>query len=179
MPITKLISGAQTGADRGGLDAAIYCKVPHGGWCPKGREAEDGMIPLKYDLQEMTRSDYLSRTKQNVIDSDATVIFTLGIAKGGSLRTIEFAHADQKPYLAINVDATSRDHAVSQVVDWLEGRGEYDHDEYTAKPPVDCVLNVAGNRESKADGIQDLVEAVMVDVLCRVNGLKSVYPVRG
>jgi len=47
MPITKIVSGGQTGADRGGLDAAIYCDVPHGGWCPKGRKAEDGRIPAQ------------------------------------------------------------------------------------------------------------------------------------
>ncbi|MDX2420805.1 MAG: putative molybdenum carrier protein [Nitrospirota bacterium] len=33
--ITKIISGGQTGADRGGLDDAIHCDWPHGGWCPK------------------------------------------------------------------------------------------------------------------------------------------------
>ena len=43
MPIHRIISGGQTGADRGGLDAAIACNIPHGGWCPKGRKAEDGI----------------------------------------------------------------------------------------------------------------------------------------
>ncbi len=52
--ITKLISGGQTGADRGGLDAAIHCGLPHGGWCPKGRKAEDGVIPVEYHLHEIS-----------------------------------------------------------------------------------------------------------------------------
>jgi hypothetical protein len=42
---TKLLSGAQTGADRAALDWAIFHDIPHGGWCPKGRKAEDGVIP--------------------------------------------------------------------------------------------------------------------------------------
>jgi len=63
--ITKIISGGQTGADRGGLDAAIYCEMPHGGWCPKERKAEDGVIPAKYYLKEMLADTYLPRTKAN------------------------------------------------------------------------------------------------------------------
>jgi hypothetical protein len=177
--ITKIVSGGQTGADRGGLDAAIYCKIPHGGWCPKGRKAEDGIIPVQYLLQETESASYLVRTEQNVIDANATLIFTLGRAAGGSLRTIEFAHAHQKPWMHVDVDLP-RDRIVKTVVDWLEGRGEYDHDEYIAQPPKDCILNVAGSRESKADGIQDLVTAIMVDVLRAVNPeCRGLYPLRG
>jgi hypothetical protein len=116
MPITKLISGGQTGADQGALDAAIYCDVPHGGWCPKGRKSEAGRIPEKYQLAEMNTIDYLKRTKANVVDSDATLVLTLGMAKGGSLRTIEFAHGLDKPYLAISVTSMSRKGAVEQIV---------------------------------------------------------------
>jgi len=169
LPITKVISGGQTGADRGGLDAAIYCDVPHGGWCPKGRKAEDGVIPAKYQLKEMKSADYRKRTEQNVIDSDATLVFTLGRLSGGSLLTVEFAHGHQKPWFHVDVDVWNRVRVAKEIEDWLQGRGEYDHDEYVAQPPKDCVLNVAGSRESKADGIQDLVEAIMIDVLCQVN----------
>ena len=109
MPITQLISGGQTGADRGGLEAALYCKVPHGGWCPKGRLAEDGPIPDKYNLQEMTNKDYLKRTEANVVDSDATVVFTYGLPSGGSLRTVEFARKHGKPYEQVDLLHTSRD----------------------------------------------------------------------
>ena len=169
MPITKLISGGRTGADRGGLDAAIYCDVPHGGWCPKGRKAEDGSIPAKYELQEMRSADYRKRTEQNVIDSDATLVFTLGRISGGSLLTVEFAHGHEKPWFHVDVDVWNRERVVKEIVRWLDGSGNYDHDEYVAKPPENCALNVAGSRESKADGIQDLVMAIMIDVLCRLN----------
>ena len=153
MPITKIVSGGQTGADRGGLDAAIYCKVPHGGWCPKGRRAVDGVIPGKYLLQETASSDYLHRNEANVTDSDATLIFSYGPLEGGSLRTAEFATKHNKPWLHIDLGALEKDGAI-KVVEWLK-----------SKFPKQCVLNVAGSRESKAPGIQDKVMAIMIDVL--------------
>ncbi len=41
--IDKIISGGQTGADRAGIDVAIELGIPHGGWIPKGRRAENGI----------------------------------------------------------------------------------------------------------------------------------------
>lgn len=96
--ITKIISGGQTGADRGGLDAAMQYGVSHGGWCPRGRIAEDGIIPARYHLKEMASPEYLPRTKANAFDSDATVIFSYSPPMGGSLKTITYAHHLEKPY---------------------------------------------------------------------------------
>jgi len=94
----KIISDAQTGADRAALDWAIQNQVDHGGWCPKGRKAEDGPIDLLYQLKETPRADYLQRTEWNVRDSHGTVIFTLSEElTGGSKRTAEFAEKHQKP----------------------------------------------------------------------------------
>ena len=77
----------------------------------------------------------------------------------------------------MDVHLEDRERAVRQIVEWLRGAIAYDYDEYTAKPPDECVLNVAGSRESKADGIQELVEAIMIDVLRQVNPeCKGVYP---
>jgi hypothetical protein len=122
-------------ADRGGLDAAIYCKVPHGGWCPKGRLSEDGTIPDKYDLREMTNKDYLKRTEANVVDSDATVIFTYGLPTGGSLRTIDFARKHGKPYERFDLLRTRRETVVETLAGWLNGDGENDYEDYQATPP--------------------------------------------
>jgi hypothetical protein len=95
-----IISGGQTGADRAGLDFAIYNNIPHRGWCPKGRKAEDGGIPPQYQLQETPSSGYLQRTEWNARDSDGTVIFTMGKElTGGSKRTAEFASRHGKPIL--------------------------------------------------------------------------------
>ncbi len=48
--------------------------MPHGGWCPKGRKAEDDSIPAKYEPTEVSSADYRKRTEANVVDSDATVV---------------------------------------------------------------------------------------------------------
>ena len=171
MPITKIVSGGQTGADRGGLEAAIYCDVSHGGWCPKGRKAEDGIIPAKYQLQEMSSVDYTKRTQANVVDSDATLIFSYGKLTGGSLSTWKFAEKHNKPCIHIAINEYSRKDTVNFILRWFEG------DIALPTPPVNCVLNIAGNRESKAYGIQDLVMAIMIDVLINVNPeCKSYYP---
>lgn len=48
--VRKIISGGQTGVDRGALEAAIALGILHGGYCPRGRRAEDGVIPDRYRL---------------------------------------------------------------------------------------------------------------------------------
>lgn len=70
--VDKIISGGQTGADRAALDWAIAIGVSHGGWCPKGRKAEDGEIDGRYNLRETPSADYPQRTEWNVRDSDGT-----------------------------------------------------------------------------------------------------------
>jgi hypothetical protein len=106
MLILKIISGGQTGADQAALDAAIEIGFPHGGWIPKGRLTESGHLPDKYNLQEMPNKDYLKRTKQNILDSDGTVIFSHGDLKGGSKRAGDFATELCKPWLHIDLNKT-------------------------------------------------------------------------
>jgi len=79
----SIVSGGQTGADRGGL-IRDRAGDPHSGWCPKGRRAEDGPIPTRYRLQETAGSSYPERTKKNVLDSMAQPVFTFGALSGGS-----------------------------------------------------------------------------------------------
>lgn len=159
--IEKIITGGQTGADRGGLDAAIYAKLPHGGWCPKGRLAEDGEIPAKYQLQEMTSKDYLKRTEANVVDSDFTVIFGYREPTRGSKRTIGFCESHKKPYLYVDFVVYNEDSAITYIVAWLTA---------LAGGSVVRVLNVAGSRESRHPGIQEKVMRVMVNVLHNIKG---------
>jgi len=163
--ISRIVSGGQTGADRGGLDAAIHCGLPHGGWCPQGRRAEDGVIPSVYDLMESSSTDYRTRTEANVVDSDATIIFTYGLLEDGSLLTAEFAEKHSKPWLHIDLNTTGRRHAVETIVEWLR-----------TKCPSTCELNVAGQRGSKAPQIAQVVKAWLIDVISKANG-KLFYPI--
>jgi len=74
--IQKIISGGQTGAERAALDAAIKLGIPYGGWLPKGRLTEDGTLPDEYELNEMPTSSLAKRAKQNILDSDGTLILS-------------------------------------------------------------------------------------------------------
>lgn len=100
----KIISGGQTGADRAALDWAIAAGIPHGGWAPKGRKAEDGRIPDCYQLLELPSASYRQRTRQNVLDSDGTLIVNLGELNDGTMLTRTFAEALDKPCLVIQVE---------------------------------------------------------------------------
>lgn len=134
--VRKIVSGGQTGADRAALDFAMEWNIPHGGWIPKGRTAEDGVLPEKYRLREMNSADYARRTEQNVIDSDATLIFSHGRLTGGSLLTQKMALKHGRPCLHINLLETNAFSATQSVHAWIKEKG------------VD-VLNVAGPRESQ------------------------------
>ena len=102
----KIISGGQTGVDRAALDWAIQNNIPHGGWCPKGRRAEDGVIPNRYVLQETESEGYMQRTKRNIHDSDATLIISLEAElTGGSKFTSEYARRIAKSSLHVHPDS--------------------------------------------------------------------------
>ena len=98
----KIISGGQTGIDRAALDVALSLGVECGGWCPGGREAEDGMSPQKYPLQEIPGGTAADRTGANVAFADGTVIFHPRLPlHGGTKWTQECAMAKTKPCLLI------------------------------------------------------------------------------
>jgi len=160
--IVKVISGGQTGADRGGLDAAIDLRVPHGGWCPKDRRAEDGQIPIRYGLVETASRNYLVRTEQNVIDSHMTVVFTFGRPVGGSKKTVELARKHERPCIVIDLDETDDEKLAGRILESLSPGGLQMPGTGVQPSPV---LNVAGSRESKAPGIQDRVRSIMRLVL--------------
>ena len=100
---TKVISGGQTGVDRAALDWAISADIPHGGWCPKGRLAEDGPIAQVYQLDEMQSRRYADRTRKNVDDTDATLILYGSRLEGGTLLTYQHAIRVEKPVLKIRL----------------------------------------------------------------------------
>jgi hypothetical protein len=131
-----IISGGQTGVDRAALDFAIEYGFEHAGWCPKGRLAEDGVIHRAYMLAEMDDAKYHKRTRQNVLDSDATLILNLGALDGGTLLTQSLAEKQRKRCLMIQLDGVDLSASIKLVLDWLR-----EHEPTR--------LNVAGPRESK------------------------------
>ena len=133
----KIVSGGQTGVDRGALDAAIALGIAHGGWCPRGRLAEDGRIPDRYELLETDSPDYSVRTEQNVLDSDATLILYRGRLSGGTELTLHLAERHRRPHMVVDLD---RPCPAEEVRQWLHSQQAE-------------VLNVAGPRESQNPGI--------------------------
>lgn len=136
--IRKIVSGGQTGVDRAGLDAARAAGIPIGGYCPKGRLAEDGEIPGQYPLIELESSDYRCRTEQNVIESDGTLILNSGALTDGTRLTHDFTVQHTKPYLIVQLDDENCPEPAG-VLRWLEAQSI-------------GTLNVAGPRESKVPG---------------------------
>lgn len=145
--VVKIISGGQTGVDRAALDFAIEHELKHGGWCPKGRKAEDGRIPARYRLRQTRADDYKERTLRNVLKSDATVIFTRkALLFGGTKFTEKCALRHRRPLLVLRQSQGPK-RAAQKLSRWLR----------TNKVKV---LNVAGPRESQASALGAFVKAV-------------------
>lgn len=134
--LKKIISGGQTGVDRAALDVAMRLGVDHGGWVPKGRMAEDGVLPPHYAVQEMPTAAVEARTEKNVQDSDGTLIISRGSPTGGTdhARKMALKHGRQLLHVDLSLGQQASS-AGSLVASWIEmNRIE--------------ILNVAGPRAS-------------------------------
>jgi hypothetical protein len=148
----KIISGAQTGADRAALDAAMTLGIEAGGWCPQGRIAEDGVIPDNYPVTELADGGYSERTLQNVIDSDGTLIIYFDYLSGGTEETLGFCIARAKPYLLIDGEELSMQRASERLERFI-------------KDKLISVLNVAGPRASGEPRVYDYTKGVIQQAL--------------
>jgi hypothetical protein len=147
----KIISGGQTGADQAALDAAITLDIPHGGWLPKGRKTENGPLPSRYALRELSSARYRDRTERNILAADGTLIFSFGPLIGGSALTEALAIRHDRPFLHIDFDHVDRAKAARLIENWLRMmRIE--------------TLNVAGSRASSEPRMYDAVYAVMTAI---------------
>lgn len=151
-----IVSGGQTGADRGGLDAAIALDLAYGGWMPKGKLAEDETIPEIYaSRMKETSSDNMGmRTRLNIQDSDGTLIVSFREnPDGGTAYTINQCEAQDKAHLHIVLPLGGRTQMPISIADGIREWIDRSHIE---------ILNVAGPRESKEPGIQEATR----DLLC-------------
>lgn len=127
--------------------------VPHGGWCPRGRRAEDGPVPERYLLRETSTPYYPHRTRLNVEEADATLILAAGPLTGGTALTAGIA--EKKGRLHLVLDPESPD-ALDRAAAWIADEGVE-------------TLNVAGPRESSAPGVYEAARAFMDALLLRLS----------
>ena len=152
MRLSKIVSGGQTGVDRGALDAALELGFPCGGWCPPGRLAEDGPIDRRYPLVEMVRGGYEERTRQNVVDSDGTAVLYFGVLEGGTAFTVRLCELEGRACKVIDASKVTQERAADLVASFV-------------KEHVVSILNVAGPRESKVPSARAYAHAVIKRVL--------------
>lgn len=147
-----IVSGGQTGADRAALDVAIELAIPHRGWAPRGRLAEDGVLAERYRLAETPMADPAQRTEWNVRDSEATLIVSHGALSGGSALTERFARDYGRPCLHLDLSAESAERAFTRLTRWLVAGGF-------------ATLNVAGPRASEDPAIYAATRSLLLRVL--------------
>jgi hypothetical protein len=147
--VRKIISGGQTGVDRGALDAAMELGLEHGGWCPLGRIAEDGFIPTRYALRQTGLAQYSVRTQRNLLDADGTLILYRRELSGGTELTRQLCRRHRRPYCLVDLE---RPYDLSAIRDWL------------AQERI-AILNVAGPRESTAPGIAQAAKEFLRQLL--------------
>ncbi|NNF06139.1 MAG: hypothetical protein HKN21_05210 [Candidatus Eisenbacteria bacterium] len=153
--VTTIVSGGQTGADQGALCGAQELGLPTGGWVPKGRLCEDGVIPSRFEgLREADSPAPAVRTELNVRDSDATLILTRGQPTGGTALTKKLAQQMGKPFLVLDILELSMEAAKAELRAWLVSNRPH-------------ILNIAGPRASKDPEIEKDTRQILVDVLSR------------
>jgi hypothetical protein len=150
--LKRVVSGGQTGVDRGVLDAALVAGFECGGWVPGDRMAEDGIIPDWYPLTILPHGNYRQRTRLNVVDSDGTAILYDGSLGGGTRLTRDLCELLNRPCILISARETPDPIAAANaVLKFVNDNGIE-------------VLNVAGPRASGwAEGYR-----FAFDAMCRV-----------
>ncbi len=150
--IKKIISGGQTGADRAALDTAIKFNINYGGWIPQGRKTEEGPLSHKYHMDEMPTDSYSERTRQNIMDSQGTIIISRGPLTGGSLLTQKFAFTLKKP--CCHVDLFDLDEFAAAIV----------INSFIVDYALD-IINIAGPRAGKDPFIYNTVRTIIETVI--------------
>jgi hypothetical protein len=153
--LQKIISGGQTGVDRGALDAALDAGFPCGGSCPRGRKAEDGAIAARYPLTEMATAEYRPRTRQNVMDADGTLILFWRELTGGTRETMLIAEELGKPLLTLDLATKPVEVAAVEAAAFVDLNSI-------------STLNIAGPRESTRRGASEAARVLVAEMLRRV-----------
>ncbi len=164
--ITKIISGAQSGADQAALDVAINLGIPHEAWIPAGWGAKNGIVSGPYTFREMPTSSVPQWIKHNILYSSGTLILSHGKLTGGSAAVFQSAEPRDRPILHVDLSLTGEFAAAQLIHSWFE-RNEIG------------VLNVAGARAEKDSRIYDAAVRVLETALhLGIIETNALHPVR-
>ena len=152
--LRKIISGGQTGADRAAWDSAIEAGIAMAGSFPRA-SGETVRFPPISRMTETASGDPMERTRLNVIDSDATLLFSHGPPTGGSRLTAEFAAEHLKPLLHVDFSAVSLENGLKRAAEWIEANKI-------------GVLNIAGPRASEDPLIYQAVREFLNELFVRI-----------
>ena len=153
MEVFKIISGGQTGADKGGLIAAKKANIKTGGIAPKGFMTEAGKdlsLKTEYGLRENFSDDLKERTLSNLRGAHCTVVFATKPGSKGTKFTIDSLKKEKRKHLVLS---PYEDDAVEKVRELLNTV----YNKY--KNPI--IINIAGNRESRSKGLEEKVVEVL------------------
>jgi hypothetical protein len=156
--LIKVISGGQTGADQGGLAAALTYRILTGGVAPKDFITANGpMIQIlegTYGLE--ARGTYKSRTWENVEQSNGTIRCCIDFSSAGEKCTLNAIRAYRKPHIDIDL---IKQPVCSKIATWIVNNNIK-------------ILNIAGNRERNTD---PSIYILTFNYLCAVFGLLNKY----
>lgn len=155
MALSRIISGGQTGVDRGALDAALACGFPCGGWCPKDRVAEDGRLPDRYPLQELAAGGYRQRTIRNIDGADGTAVIYFGAPEGGTELTLAQCIHRHRPYQLIDAQEIEPQRAAELLKAFIAAHSI-------------GILNFAGPRASRSPEAYAYAVTVVASLLSRL-----------
>lgn len=152
--LRKIISGGQTGVDIAALRAAKIVGLETGGTAPHGFRTLDGAAPwlgTKFGLVADVSSYYPPRTRANVRDSDGTLQIAEAFDSPGELCTAKAIRELDKPVFRVFkkvVSERTEPQLLMDIADWIETHEI-------------SVLNVAGNSEQTAPGIEAWAEVFL------------------
>lgn len=158
----KIISGGQTGADQGGLLAAHVFGILTGGTAPDKYMTSKGSNLLLEAFGLKAVGSLQSRTRRNIVDSDATVILAVDMQSPGTIKTRQLCMELKRPFLAIDLTAaaTAFGDTGSVPVELRNKMCEALH-AFILEHRVG-VLNVAGNRERHEDNRITHITALII-----------------
>lgn len=157
-----IISGGQTGVDRGAFWGARDIGLPRKGYMPRDERDEQGPIPqdIASELWRCTIDGYKARTGANVQVAHAVLLVVQNAQKpdatAGTRLTIACAKRRMLPILAVDADVFVKSRQL--VYEWLVDMTEVYDDDPEAPEPETWLL-VAGPRKSIWAGGEDIARA--------------------